>query len=62
MSDLDVKGRCCGRKPLVYKKKKKLFCPRCDKEFSIETKKQIPSYFWMKNKDGTFTKCDWMPS
>lgn len=63
MSDLDEKDRCCGRKPIVYKKQNILFCHRCDKEFDKETKKQIPNWAWKQNPDGTFVKkCEWTPT
>jgi len=32
---LDDKGRCCGRKPIVYKTPYfRYFCPRCDREYN----------------------------
>jgi rRNA maturation endonuclease Nob1 len=41
---LDEKGRCCGRKPIVYTRglctpmgKPHKFCPRCGSNYSIET-------------------------
>ena len=37
---LDVEGRCCGRKPMVYKRPYRQFCPRCDREFSVLGKQQ----------------------
>ena len=34
---LDEKGRCCGRKPIVYKRPHfHYFCDRCDREFSAD--------------------------
>jgi len=45
---LNEKGQCCGRKPLVYKRKKKLFCTRCDASFDIETGQQIESFLYKK--------------
>jgi len=44
---LDDKGRCCGRKPLVYKRDGHLFCTRCDRSYSISTKEQIANWAWM---------------
>lgn len=41
---LDDKGRCCGRKPLVYKLPPRLFCFRCDAAFDPGTGKQIPNW------------------
>ena len=43
---LDEHGRCCGRKPLVYKRRKMLFCARCDAEFNEETLEQQPNWAW----------------
>lgn len=37
---LDENGRCCGRKPLVYKRPHRLFCCRCNRQFSPEGKQQ----------------------
>jgi hypothetical protein len=38
---LDDKGRCCGRKPLVYKRPRlHLFCPRCDREYDANGQQQ----------------------
>jgi hypothetical protein len=44
---LDEKGRCCGRKPLVYKRDPHLFCTRCDRAFDPDTGKQIGNWAWM---------------
>ena len=52
---LDEKGRCCGRKPIVYKRKSVLFCPRCDRVYSIFTKEQRENYFY-KFVNGDFVK------
>lgn len=38
---LDDKGRCCGRKPLVYKRPPHLFCDRCCASFDAVTGTQI---------------------
>ena len=48
MSKLDDKGRCCGRKPIRYKRKGTLFCSRCDREYSIETGEQVESFAWKR--------------
>ena len=38
---LDEKGRCCGRKPLVYKRPSfHYFCSRCDREYSPDGRQQ----------------------
>jgi hypothetical protein len=41
---LDEKGRCCGRKPIVYKRPPRLFCCRCDAAFDTVSGKQIPNW------------------
>ena len=52
MAKLDDKGRCCGRKPIVYKSKwstaegPQKFCTRCDRSFHLETGEQIPNWAW----------------
>lgn len=32
---LNRQGQCCGRKPLVYKRQRMLFCARCDRQYDI---------------------------
>jgi hypothetical protein len=48
MKTLDSKGRCCGRKPVAYKRAMDgitpdphLFCTRCRASFNTETGAQI---------------------
>ena len=44
---LDDKGRCCGRKPLVYKRPvTHFFCTKCDAEFAVSGK-QRPNWAWL---------------
>ncbi len=49
---LDNKGRCCGRKPLVYRGEHTTstgphrFCPRCDRAYDLEENEQIPNWAW----------------
>lgn len=43
---LDDKGRCCGRKPIVYKRPPHLFCPRCRASIDPSTGRQIPNWAW----------------
>ncbi len=45
---LDEKGRCCGRKPMVYKHggltpmgSPHKFCPRCGNDYDIDTGERI---------------------
>lgn len=49
---LDEKGRCCGRKPLVYKPER--FCVRCDRAFDLETGEQIPNWAWKQSAGGAW--------
>lgn len=51
-AQLGQDGRCCGRKPLPYKRKERLFCPRCDRAYSIHTGKQIDSFSWWSAGEG----------
>ena len=44
--NLDEKGRCCGLKPLVYKRDRRRFCHRCDREFDIDTGEQVSNWAW----------------
>lgn len=42
---LDKLGRCCGRKPLVYKRyPSHKFCCRCNASFDPETGRQIANW------------------
>lgn len=44
---LDDKGRCCGRKPIVYKRSPThLFCSRCDRAYDPLTKLQVENWAW----------------
>lgn len=50
---LDEAGRCCGRKPMIYKRpKQRLFCPRCDAEFDPHNGKQTANwaYGWVGDR------------
>lgn len=51
--ELDEKGRCCGRKPIRYKRESYLFCPRCDRAYNFEGK-QIANWAWAASTDGRF--------
>lgn len=55
---LDDKGRCCGRKPLEYKRDGHKFCPRCDRAYDIATGEQITNWAWLKKPDGEFHPTD----
>jgi nitrite reductase/ring-hydroxylating ferredoxin subunit len=50
---IDTHGRCCGRKPIHYKRPPRLFCPRCDAEFDVETGEQVANWAYRKT-DGDF--------
>ena len=50
---LDNLGRCCGRKPLVYKREPHYFCTRRDRAYSLDTGEQIANWAWLP-KDGGF--------
>ena len=45
---LNEKGQCpvCKIKPLIYKRKGKYFCHRCDRAYDLVTKKQIQNFFY----------------
>lgn len=49
---LDDKGRCCGRKPIVYKRPPHLFCHRCCAAFHPDNGEQIPNWAYKKVHDG----------
>lgn len=55
---LDEKGRCCGRKPLVYTGRgitpRQRFCSRCDRSYDFDTGEQIENWAWRKNDSGEF--------
>jgi len=58
MTKLDEKGRCCGRKPLVYKNHGLYavghkFCSRCDRSFDLETDEQIENWAWVEMPRGS---------
>lgn len=53
---LDAKGRCCGRKPLVYKREggPHKFCPRCNAAFGLDTGCQIGNWAYDQTPSGDF--------
>lgn len=54
---LDDKGRCCGRKPIVYKRDGQKFCPRCDRAYDLEDGYQITNWAWRRSPhDGSFIR------
>ena len=52
--DLNSKGQCCGRKPIVYKKEPHLFCDRCSRAFDPTSKKQIANWAYLDAGNGQF--------
>lgn len=51
-----ITGRCCGRKPMVYKKPEPhFFCPRCNRSFNLYTKDQVPNWAWKQDTSGVFS-------
>lgn len=57
---LDDKGRCCGKKPRVYKRwpYKGRFCFRCCRSYDLEGNDQIENWAWHKLPDGQFERKD----
>lgn len=51
MRHLDDKGRCCGRKPLVYRRPLHQFCPRCCADYNMAGQ-QIPNWAWLETPGG----------
>ena len=49
---LDDLGRCCGRKPIAYKRPAhRLFCYRCCAEYAPDGT-QRPNWAWRATQDG----------
>lgn len=53
-STLDDKGRCCGRKPLTYKREGRRFCDRCNRSYDYYQNFQIDNWAWKRRADGQF--------
>ena len=59
---LDDKGRCCGRKPLVYRGRHttsegpRRFCVRCDRAYELDADFQINNWAWKKGPNGEFVR------
>jgi hypothetical protein len=57
---LDDKGRCCGRKPLVYKRSPaageppQRFCFRCDRAYHLIENRQIANWAYEQTTDGAW--------
>lgn len=54
---LDDKGRCCGRKPVVYKREGRRFCTRCEKSFNLATGQQVANWAYRVDGDEAFRIC-----
>ena len=55
--NLDDAGRCCGRKPIDYKRANILFCARCYREYVLDTGSQQPNWAW-RSVSGGFIPSD----
>ena len=60
---MDAKGRCCGRKPILYKsglrtssKCPHFFCTRCDSSYDATTREQIENWAFVKDERGQFVR------
>lgn len=51
--NLDHRGRCCGRKPIKYKRDggPHYFCPRCNRSYDLVTQRQIPNWCYEATVD-----------
>jgi hypothetical protein len=47
------RGRCCGKKPIIYKRDGYLFCCRCNRSYDLETGRQISNFFYVVLDNGT---------
>ena len=56
---LDDRGRCCGRKPIVYKRHQGpghpagLFCASCDRAYDPATREQIENWAWFRHTNAS---------
>lgn len=50
MIKLNEKGQCpyCKRKPLVYKRTKKYFCCKCNRQYDLSTGEFQENFQWTK--------------
>lgn len=59
VKQLNERGQCCGRKPLVYKRPDhQLFCARCDANFDPTTCEQIENWAYAKVNGGFVRRYD----
>lgn len=55
---LSAEGRCCGRKPLFYKRPKPhMFCSRCCREFDSDGR-QSQNWAYRAESGGFMTEID----
>lgn len=55
-SYLDSKGRCCGRKPLLFQQPvPHYFCFECDRAFDLAGN-QIENWAWKADDDGLYVR------
>ena len=55
-SSLDELGRCCGRKPLVYKRPShSFFCHRCNRSYDA-TGRQIQNWAYSLDPSGCYER------
>jgi hypothetical protein len=54
--ELNAAGQCCGRKPLVYKRDRYLFCTRCCAAFDLDGKWQMTNWAWKRAGDHFYPK------
>lgn len=54
VASLDEKGRCCGRKPIIYKRPRPghYYCCRCHRHFNLETGIQVENWAWKYGQGG----------
>jgi hypothetical protein len=45
-------GRCCGSKPIEYKRPAHLFCSGCCRSYDVETKFQQENWAWVRDGEG----------
>ena len=53
---LDDAGRCCGRKPIVYKREHFLYCHRCNAAYDLSTKHQKANWAWLAVEGGFLSR------
>lgn len=55
---LDENGRCCGKKPLEYRRpSRRFFCTRCNREFD-PVGRQVENWDWKSCDEGMFVMAE----